>query len=455
MRRPSPSSSPPTTCLRSGSPDPATQALRRLVSHRAGLVRGLTGARNRIHAICARRLLTAPVSDIFGVKGRVWLERLDLQADERLALDAHMRLLDALEIEIDAVERAIAAQVVDDRRVRHLLTVPGIGLATAASLVAVIGDVGRFPRPHKLVSYLGLDPRVRQSGGRPAFTGHISRAGQAHARGLLVEAAHAAVKTPGPLRGFFVRTRGRRGTGVAIVAVARKLAVLAWHLLTDDVDYRWAPAVRSADKLRRLELLGGAPKRFDLRGRRDGVKASRAAELDRDTPSSNRPRRRMWPSWPPGVRSAGRTRPPPTGSDSMVRRSRARARLRGGADPRSPPFATGSTASIRKNTHPCDSGSRELTVSSVVVAGEQGELRPRGGPDPPDDQADRPGVRAVGERRVDDLGHVGTARDPVADRRPVLHGDRLDEPPERSVDAHGDAEPDLHEPPHPDDLGGV
>lgn len=263
-------------------PDPATQALRRLVSHRAGLVRGRTGARNRIHAICARRLLSAPVSDLFGVKGRAWLERLDLQADERLALDAHLRLLDALEIEIEAVERAIAAQVVDDRRVRHLLTVPGIGLATAASLVAVIGDVGRFPRPHKLVSYLGLDPRVRQSGARPAFTGHISRAGQAHARGLLVEAAHAAVKTPGPLRGFFVRACGRRGTGVAIVAVARKLAVLAWHLLTDDVDYRWAPAVRSADKLRRLELLGGAPKRFDLRGRRDGVKARRAAELDRE-----------------------------------------------------------------------------------------------------------------------------------------------------------------------------
>ncbi len=146
----------------------------------------------------------------------------------------------------------------------------------------MIGDVGRFPRAQKLASYLGLDPRVRQSGARPAFTGHISRAGQAHARGLLVEAAHAAVKTPGPLRGFFLRTRGRRGTGVAIVAVARKLAVLAWHLLTDDVDYRWAPPVRSAEKLRRLELLGGAPKRFDLRGRREGVKVRRAAELVRE-----------------------------------------------------------------------------------------------------------------------------------------------------------------------------
>ena len=263
-------------------PDAATQALRRLVAHRAGLVRGRTGARNRIHGICARRLLSAPVSDLFGVAGRAWLDELILAPDERLALDAQLRLLATLDVEIEAAERAIAAHVLDDRRVRHLLTVPGVGLATAASLVAVIGDVGRFPRAQKLASYLGLDPRVRQSGARPAFTGHISRAGQAHARGLLVETAHAAVKTPGPLRGFFLRTRGRRGTGVAIVAVARKLAVLAWHLLTDDVDYRWAPPVRSAEKARRLELLGGAPKRFDGRGRREGVKVRRAAELVRE-----------------------------------------------------------------------------------------------------------------------------------------------------------------------------
>jgi len=68
-------------------PDPATRALRRLIAHRAGLVRGRTGARNRVHAICARRLLSAPVTDLFGVTGRAWLGRLELAADERLALD--------------------------------------------------------------------------------------------------------------------------------------------------------------------------------------------------------------------------------------------------------------------------------------------------------------------------------------------------------------------------------
>jgi len=120
-----------------------------------------------------------------------------------------------------------------------------------------VGDIGRFERPAKLVSYLGLDPRVRQSGDRPAMRGHISRAGQAHARGLLCEAAHSAVRSPGPLAGFHARLKARRGAGVAIVATARKLAVLVWHLLTKDEDCRFAPVERTAFKQRQLDRMAG------------------------------------------------------------------------------------------------------------------------------------------------------------------------------------------------------
>ena len=117
------------------------------------------------------------------------------------------------------------------------MTLPGVGAVNALALVAVVGDVRRFHEPGKLVSYLGLDPRVRQSGEREAYTGHISRAGQAHARGLLIEAAHDAVTIPGPLRAFFDRIERRRGTQVAIVAVARKLAVLCWYILSTSERY--------------------------------------------------------------------------------------------------------------------------------------------------------------------------------------------------------------------------
>ena len=238
-------------------PDAATRRLRRLVSHRAGLVRDRTAVRNRVIAVLARQLLRPPFTDLFGKRGRAWLGALELPLEERLAVDAALQLDAVLSEQVEAAERAIATAVVDDARVRHLLTIPGIGLVIAASILAVVGDIDRFERPAKLVSYLGLDPRVRQSGDRPAMRGHISRAGQAHARGLLCEAAHSAVRSPGPLAGFHARIKARRGGAVATVATARKLAVLVWHLLAKGEDCRFAPEARTAFKHRGLDRLAG------------------------------------------------------------------------------------------------------------------------------------------------------------------------------------------------------
>jgi transposase len=238
-------------------PDPATRALRRRVAARASLVAERTRLRNRVSAVLARNLLVCPWTDLFGRRGRRWLADVELPADEAELVGLTLRLLDGLEAEIGHAERALAQAVIDDRRVRHLLTIPGVGVQTAVALVAVVGDVQRFPRANRLVSYLGLDPRVRQSGGKPAWIGHISRAGQGHLRGLLIEVAHNAVRTPGPLRAFHARIARRRGSSVATVAVARKLVVLAWHLLTADVDYRWSSASLSAAKLRALGRAAG------------------------------------------------------------------------------------------------------------------------------------------------------------------------------------------------------
>lgn len=266
-------------------PDDATRELRRRVAFRAGLVRSRTLLRNRVHAILGSALVAAPVADVFGVRGRAWLASVELGPDAREALETHLRLHDATEREVTLAETAIARAVVLDRGVRHLLTIPGVGLTTAAGMRAVTGDITRFGRPAKLTSYLGLDPRVRQSG-QHSFTGHISRAGQAHARGLLIEAAHSAVRTPGPLRAFYLRVKARRGAGVAVVATARKLAVLAWHLLTHDEDYRFSPAGRTAEKLRALELRAGRPKRTSRAGMRivgpGAARARRRAERERE-----------------------------------------------------------------------------------------------------------------------------------------------------------------------------
>ena len=242
------------------TPDEATRGRRRQVAHRSSLLQQRTRLRNRVQAILHRNLLECPFTDAFGKGGRRWLAEAALPTGERGQVESALRLLDALEAEIAAADMGVAEEALGDERVKRLMTIPGVGATTAFALVAVIGDVSRFPRPNQLVGYLGLDPRVRQSGDRPAHTGHISRQGQAHARGLLVEAAHSAVRTPGPLRAFHQRTRARRGPQIAAVAVARKLAILAWHLLHSGTEYRWQPSALTAAKLRRLELTAGAPR---------------------------------------------------------------------------------------------------------------------------------------------------------------------------------------------------
>jgi transposase len=138
---------------------------------------------------------------------------------------------------------------------------------TAATFIAAVGEIRRFGDPRKLVSYLGLDPKVRQSGIAPAHHGRISKQGASQVRQMLTEAAFVAVSTPGPMRAFYQRVRARRGNQIAIVAVARKLAVLFWHLLTREQDYAFGRPSLTRKKLRALELRAGAerhPGRRDL-----------------------------------------------------------------------------------------------------------------------------------------------------------------------------------------------
>lgn len=228
----------------------------------AGWVKRRTQIKNEISAALHRNLKGCnPASDPFGKKGREWLAAQQLPLDERPTIDGCLRQLDFLGDELAAVDRIIAGLAVADDDVRRLMTIPGVDVITASTLVAVIGDIRRFPTPRHLVGYLGLHPTVRQSGSGPARHGRTSKEGSAAARHVLVEAAWSSAKSPGPLRAFAQRTAARRGRHVATVAVARKLAVLSWHLLTRGEDYAFKQPALVARKLRRLELAAAAPRR--------------------------------------------------------------------------------------------------------------------------------------------------------------------------------------------------
>jgi transposase len=249
------------------APDEQTRALRRLCARREALVRARTRAKNETHAVPARNLCgRPPVTDCFGKQRRAWLASLQLPIDERLTLDGCLRQIDFLDAEIDALDAALAERALRSPQILRLMTVPGVNVNTAAAFMASVGDIRRFSSARRLVGYLGLDPRVRQSGNADARHGHISKAGSSLARGMLGEAAWSAAQTPGPLRAFFERVRARKGPQVAATATARKLACLFWCLLTREEDYAFARPSMTRSKIRQLQLAAGAPPRKGVRG---------------------------------------------------------------------------------------------------------------------------------------------------------------------------------------------
>lgn len=242
-------------------PDERTRVLRRRLGQREQLVRARRRAKNEVHAVLMRQLVgRPPVSDLFGVKGRKWLRELELPAEECDTVEACMRHVEFLDSEIAQVESKIAKQTLLSPDARHLLTVPGVNVICVATFLAAIGDIRRFKSSRELIGYLGLDPKVRQSGSSPGKRGRISKQGSPQARWALVEAAFNTVRQPGPLHAFYERLRARRGHGVAVVAAARKLAVLFWCLLTRGENYAHQQPSLTAKKLRRLEITAGAQK---------------------------------------------------------------------------------------------------------------------------------------------------------------------------------------------------
>ena len=183
--------------------DEATRVRRRKIARRSQLVRGKTRATNQIHAALIRQLEgRAPTRAVLGKKSRAWLAELDLPADERMSVESCLREADFLTAEIDQIDAGLARDALGDEQVRRLMTIPGVDMITAVTLMSCVGDARRFPSPRHMVGYVGLDPLVRQSGSSPARHGHLSKQGSAAARHVLCEAANATMRSPGPLRAF-------------------------------------------------------------------------------------------------------------------------------------------------------------------------------------------------------------------------------------------------------------
>jgi transposase len=210
-------------------PSPAERDLRQMLRHRHKLLRFRTSVKNQLHALamgqglCRRKKLWAKV-------GRKELEGLVLDPWASLRREALLQLLDPLDPWIDKLDEAVIQAAESRPCAVILMQQAGVGPVTALAFVLTIGPVSRFANSKKVVSYLGLNPSEESSGGRQRL-GAISKQGNPMMRYLLVEAAQTASRLDPELRRDYQRLKFRRGSAVAKVAIARKLAVrLYWKL---------------------------------------------------------------------------------------------------------------------------------------------------------------------------------------------------------------------------------
>jgi len=156
---------------------------------------------------------------------------------EKLLLRQNLDLLEGSEEALAEVDQLLARLAQEDQRVPILMQIPGINIFSALAILAEIGEIGRFASAKKLSSYAGLVPSLHRSGQKHT-SGPITKAGRCRLRWILVEAAHVAARHDPQLGRFYHRLRAKKGTNVAVVATARKMLVVIWHLLSGDGVYR-------------------------------------------------------------------------------------------------------------------------------------------------------------------------------------------------------------------------
>jgi transposase len=224
------------TKMRIWVPTAAERDVRQLVLHRHRLVQMRTRVKNQLRAVALNEGVGRKPT-LWSRAGQEQFRGLSLPAWTGRRRQDNLELLEQLERRTDPLDEAVEQEAAQRPEVVRLMTHPGVGPITALTFVLTLGDPKRFANGKKLASYLGLIPSEDSSGGRQRL-GHITKQGNALLRGLLVEAAHSAVRGDAELGRCYRRLAMKKNRSVAAVAVARKLAVRLWWMWLRGLGYR-------------------------------------------------------------------------------------------------------------------------------------------------------------------------------------------------------------------------
>jgi transposase len=232
-------------------PPQPVRELRTLIAHRRRLIQMRTMTRNRLHSLAHRYNLILPEGGPFADKNQDWWKGLSLSPVEKLRLQQNLALLEFLEPEVKAVDAELARLSNSDpwkEAFPYLVQLPGFGLIVVMTILSAIGDIQRFQTSKQLVGYSGLGASLHQSG-ETNYSGHITKQGRKELRYALVEAAWVAVTSSPYWREQYQKLSHRMSANKAIVAIARRLLVAAWHVLTERAADRRANPDMVASKL--------------------------------------------------------------------------------------------------------------------------------------------------------------------------------------------------------------
>jgi len=234
-------------------PPVEVRELRGLVAHRRQLVKQQTQLKNRLHSLLHRHALAPVAGDPFAAHNRPWWDNLKVSPVERLHLRHDLKTLEEVAsqiVEVEAELQQLSTVAPWAEQVPYLIQLPGFGLLTTMTLLAAIGDITRFEDAPPLVGYSGLGAGVHDSG-QTHRPGRITKTGRREMRRALVEAAWAAVENFPYWQERYERLARRMHPNKAIVATARQLLVVVWHVLTERTADTHADPQRVAIKVMR------------------------------------------------------------------------------------------------------------------------------------------------------------------------------------------------------------
>ena len=212
-----------------------------LLRQRFWLVKLQTSLKNRIHSVLDRQHLKPPeTTDLFGSKGRAWINALSLPDPDGKLLTSDLELLDTHKSQIRQAEKWIDESLKENANVPILMTLPGVGKLLAALMALEVDTIERFHSPEKFCAYSGLANSTYSSWGK-TFHGGLIPSSNHHLRYAFIEAGWVAVRCSPYFSAFFKRLKARKGSQDAIGAVARKLCEITWHCLRKRKDYEEKP----------------------------------------------------------------------------------------------------------------------------------------------------------------------------------------------------------------------